>query len=170
MARVLLRSDTRATEFGHLTSIDLELNSVILELVYLACLLNEHGSRVGKIYLFEYGVEIESVAYQNPYSVIAFFKNVSKQSVDWVLDRTLFYSEEKQKRQATVSLEAAKAEEKHQSVIQKKLENLDKAHKLRSKMIKDGIDPSEANHLIGGLLLDQRATLLLPGPRPDKAA
>jgi hypothetical protein len=48
MVEVLLRSDTKATGFGHLTSIDLELNSVLVELVYLSCLGFEYGPSGGK--------------------------------------------------------------------------------------------------------------------------
>jgi hypothetical protein len=59
--------------------------------------------------------------------------------------------------------EKTKAEDKQQSVIGKKLGNLDKAHALRRKLIKDGADPDEVNRLIGGMLFDQRAKLL-PGP------
>jgi pentatricopeptide repeat protein len=169
MGEVLLRSDTKATEFGHLTPIDLELNAVILELFYLSCLSFEYGpSAPGKFYVFEYGGKIQSISYQNPLDVLGYFKNISKKSVDWVLARTLFYQEEKQKRQAVADQEKAKAEERFQSAIEKKLGNLDKAHSLRRKMIKDGIDPDLANQVIGGLLVDQRAKLSLPAP--DKVA
>jgi hypothetical protein len=59
--------------------------------------------------------------------------------------------------------EKTKAEEQNQSAIEKKLGNLDKAHSLRRKLLKEGTDPDEVNRLVGGLLFDQRAKLL-PGP------
>jgi hypothetical protein len=162
MTQVLLKSDTKTTEFGHLTSIDLELNAVILELFYLACLSFEYGPSAAKIYASEYGGEIKSIAYENPLDVLGSFENISKKSADWVLSRTLFYHDN-QRRRAMADPEKTKAEEQHQSTIEKKLGNLDKAHSLRRKLIKDGTDPDEVNRLIGGLLFDQRAKLI-PGP------
>ncbi len=162
MGELILRSDTKATEFGHLTSIDLELNSIIVELAYLSCLSLEYGSNASKLYQFEYGAEIISLEYDNPLDIFAYFKNVSKKSVDWLLARTLFYREERAKRQAEAEKKHAEAERIHQSVIEKKLKNLDTAHKLRQKMIKDGMKPEEASRVIADLLHDQRATLLLP--------
>jgi hypothetical protein len=89
---------------------------------------------------------------------------VPKKSIEWVLARTLFYKEEKAKRQADADKKQAEAEKIRESIVKKKLENLEKAHKLRQKMIKDGTDPDEANQMIAGLLFDQRARLLLPEP------
>jgi hypothetical protein len=163
MTQILLKSDTKTTEFGHLTSIDLELNAVILELFYLACLSFEHGSSAAHIYVSEYGGEIKSIANGNPFDVLGSFENISKKSADWVLSRTLFYHDN-QRRRAKSAQENATVEDK-QPAIEKKLGNLDKAHSLRRKLIKDGADPDEINRLIGGLLFDQRAKLL---PVPDK--
>jgi hypothetical protein len=162
MTQILLKSNTKTTEFGHLTSIDLELNAVILEMFYLACLSFEHGQSAAHIYVSEYGGEIKSIAYENPFDVLGSFENISKKSADWVLSRTLFHHDN-QRRRAMADQEKAKAEDKHQSAIEKKLGNLDKAHALRRKLIKEGTDPDEVNRLIGGLLFDQRAKLL-PGP------
>ena len=162
MTQVLLKSNTKTTEFGHLTSIDLELNAVILELFYLACLSFEHGPSAAHIYVSEYGGEIKSIAYENPFDVLGSFENISKKSADWVLSRALFYHDN-QRRRAMADHEKTKAEENYQSTIEKKLGNLDKAHSLRRKLIKDGADPDEVNRLIGGMLFDQRAKLL-PGP------
>jgi hypothetical protein len=162
MTQILLKSNTKTTEFGHLTSIDLELNAVILELVYLACLSFEHGPSAAHIYVSEYVGEIKSIAYENPFDVLGSFENISKKSADWVLSRTLFHHDN-QKRRARVDQENTIAEEKHQPAIEKKLGNLDKAHSLRRKLIKEGTDPDEVNRLVGGLLFDQRAKLL-PGP------
>ena len=162
MTQVLLKSNTKTTEFGHLTSIDLELNAVILELFYLACLSFEHGPSAAHIYVSEYGGEIKSIAYENPFDVLGSFENISKKSVDWVLSRALFYHDN-QRRRAMADHEKTKAEENYQSTIEKKLGNLDKAHSLRRKLIKDGADPDEVNRLIGAMLFDQRAKLL-PGP------
>jgi hypothetical protein len=162
MTQILLKSDTEATEFGHLTSIDLELNAAILELFYLACLSFEHGESAAKIYTCEYAGEIKTIACENPFNTLGSFENISKKSADWVLSRTLFHHDN-QRRRARAAQENAKAEEKHQSAIEKKLGNLDKAHALRRKLITDGADPDEVNRLVGGLLFDQRAKLL-PGP------
>jgi hypothetical protein len=162
MTQILLKSNTKTTEFGHLTSIDLELNAVILELFYLACLSFEHGESAAKIYAFEYAGEIKSIACENPFDVLGSFENISKKSADWVLSRTLFHHDN-QRRRAMADQEKTKAEEKHLSAIEKKLGNLDKAHSLRRKLITDGADPDEVNRLVGGLLFDQRAKLL-PGP------
>jgi hypothetical protein len=162
MTQILLKSNTKTTEFGHLTSIDLELNAAILELFYLACLSFEHGQSAAHIYVSEYGGEIKSIAYENPFDVLGSFENISKKSADWVLSRTLFHHDN-QKRRARVDQENTIAEEKHQPAIEKKLGNLDKAHSLRRKLITDGADPDEVNRLVGGLLFDQRAKLL-PGP------
>lgn len=104
MGEIVLYCDTKETEFGHLTAIDLEIDSVILELVYLSCLTFEYGKSASKIYVFEYGGKIESLDHENPLEIFGYFKNVSKKSVEWVLDRTIFYREEQAKRQA----EAAK--------------------------------------------------------------
>jgi len=161
MGEIVLRSDTKSTDFGHLTTIDLELNSIILELVYLACLGFEYG-KPGAYYLFKYDAKITALDYENPLHLFGYFGNVSKKSVDWVLARTLFYTEEKAKRQAEADKKAAEAERIHQSVIEKKLGNLEAAHKLRQKLVKDGVDPDEANRMIAGLLVEQRATLLIP--------
>jgi hypothetical protein len=162
MTQILLKSNTKTTEFGHLTSIDLELNAVILELVYLACLSFEHGESAAKIYAFEYAGEIKSIAYENLVDVLGSFENISKKSADWVLSRTLFHHDN-QRRRAMADQEKTKAEEQNQSAIEKKLGNLDKAHSLRRKLLKEGTDPDEVNRLVGGLLFDQRAKLL-PGP------
>ncbi|MEH6951573.1 hypothetical protein V4R08_09540 [Nitrobacter sp. NHB1] len=162
MTQILLKSDTKTTEFGHLTSIDLELNAVILELFYLACLSFEHGPSAAKIYAFEYAGEIKSIDCENSFNALGSFENISKKSADWVLSRTLFYHDN-QRRRAKADPENAKVEEKHQLAIEKKLDNLDKAHSLRRKLITDGADPDEVNRLVGGLLFDQRAKLL-PGP------
>jgi hypothetical protein len=129
----------------------------------------------GELYLFDYQGEVRRIGYQNPIEILKYFGNIPKSAVEWVLARTLFYKEEKAKRQAIASKEqadahkkAAEAEDKHEPVIQKKLKSLEMAHKLRQKLIKDGVDPEEANKMIGALLHDQRAQLLLPSP--DKAA
>jgi hypothetical protein len=164
MTQILLKSDTKTTEFGHLTSIDLELNAIILELVYLACLSFEHGPSAAHIYVSEYGGEVKSIACESPFNALGSFENVSKKSADWVLSRALFYHDN-QRRRAKADQENAKAEEKHQPAIEKKLGNLDKAHALRRKLITDGADPDEVNRLVGGLLFDQRAKLLtVPDP------
>jgi hypothetical protein len=172
MAEVLLHTNTQATEFGHLTSIDLELNSVIVELVYLSCLAQEYGPNAGKVYLFEYGGQITSISYENPLNIFGFFKNVSMKTMYWVLNRTIFFQEEQEKRRAQAAKEwaeagktEAEADEKRQSVIQKKLKNIELGHNLRQKMVRDGVSSDEINQLIGGLLIDQRAQLLLPGPK-----
>ncbi|HTB01568.1 MAG TPA: hypothetical protein VK804_13930 [Bradyrhizobium sp.] len=161
MAQILLRSDTKLTEFGHLTPIDIELNGVILELFYLLCLDKAYDSKAAHYYLYDYDSKVERISYQNPFDILALFKNIPKHCASFILDRTVFYTEEKQRRQAEADKKKAEVEEKHQSVIQKKLANLDKAHKLRQKMIKDGIKAEEATQLVGGLLFDQRAKLLL---------
>ncbi|GAB1717282.1 MAG: hypothetical protein NTAFB05_23240 [Nitrobacter sp.] len=166
MTQILLKSDTKATEFGHLTSIDLELNAVILELVYLACLSFEHGESAAHIYVSEYGGEIKSIDRENPFNALGSFENISKKSADWVLSRTLFYHDN-QRRRARADQENTKAEGKHQPAIEKKLGNLDKAHALRRKMITDGADPDELNRLVGGLLFDQRAKLLSVADQTD---
>jgi hypothetical protein len=165
MTQILLKSNTKAAAFGHLTSIDLELNAVILELAYLACLSFEHGPSASKIYVSEYGGEIKSIVHDNPFDVLGSFENISKKSRDWVLSRALFYHDN-HRRRAMADPEKAKAEEQHQSIIEKKLGNLDKAHALRAKLIKDGADPDELNRLVGGLLFEQRAKLI---PGPDEA-
>ena len=159
MTQILLKSNTQTTEFGHLTSIDLELHAVILELFYLACLGFEHGPSAAHIYVSEYGAEIKSIAYENPFHVLGSFENISKKSADWVLSRALFYHDNQ--RRAIADQEKTEA----QSAIEKKLGNLDRANSLRRKLIKDGADPDEVNRLIGGMLFDQRAKLL-PGPDP----
>jgi hypothetical protein len=164
MAEVVLHSDTKETEFGHLTSLDLELNSLILDLVYLSCLSFEYGT-VGKIYLYEYGAEISRVDYQNPLDIYGFFKNVSKKSIDFVLARTIFFKEEQAKRRAQAEKEQAEAEKAFQSAADKKLKNAERAYKFRQKIIRDGATPDEANQLIAQLLQDQRARLALPPPK-----
>ena len=161
MAQVLLKSDTKTTEFGYLTPIDVELDAVVLELFYLACLIKRYGPDAGKVYRSHYEGEVKRVAYQNPFDLVGFFKNIPKDAAEIILSRTLFYRQECEKRQAEADKKKAEAQAAHQSVIDEKLENLDKAHKLRQKMIKDGIDIEEASKLIGMLLVDQRAELLL---------
>jgi hypothetical protein len=167
MAQVLLKSDTKATDFGFLTPIDIELDSVILELFYLACLIKEYGPKAGDVYTYHYGGQVKRVTYQNPFDILGFFKNIPKHSAEFILSRTVFYKQECEKRQAEADKTKAEAEAVGQTVIQKKLENLDRAHKLRKKMIKDGTDFEEAAKLVGGLLVDQRATLLLDHDKPD---
>jgi hypothetical protein len=164
MTQILLKSDTKTTEFGHLTSIDLELNAAILELAYLACLSFEHGESAAKIYTREYAGEIKSIVCENPFNAVGSYENISKKSADWVLSRALFYHDN-QRRRAKADQENTTAEEKQQQAIEKKLGNLEKAHALRRKLITDGADPDEINRLVGGLLFDQRAKLL-PGPDP----
>jgi hypothetical protein len=110
----------------------------------------------------EYGAEIRALNYENPIDIFAYFKNVSKKSVEVILSRTLFYKEEKAKRQAEAEKKHAEAEKIHESVVEKKLMNLKRAHELRQKIIKDGAKPEDVNRIIAGLLDDQRATLLLP--------
>jgi hypothetical protein len=158
MTQILLKSNTQTTEFGHLTSIDLELNAVILELVYLACLSFEHGESAARIYTGEYAGEIKSIDSENPFNALGSFENILKKSADWVLSRTLFHHDN-HRRRAKANQENTKAE----SAIEKKLGNLDKAHALRRKLITDGADPDEVNRLVGGLLFDQCAKLI-PGP------
>ena len=161
MALVLFTSDTKTTEFGRLTPVDTELDSVVLDLFYLTCLFEEYGPKAGAVYRNHYEVVIEKLAYRNPFDVVALLKNVSKGSAEFILSRTLFYRQECQKREAEAEKKKAEAQAEHQSVISKKLDNLDKAHKLRQKMIKDGIDIEEASKIVGGLLVDQRAELIL---------
>jgi hypothetical protein len=172
MGEVILRADTKASEFGHLTGVDIELDAIIIELVYLSCLAFEFETAAGKMYLFEYGAEIKQLDYKNPFDIFAYFKNVSKKSVEWVFDRTLFYKEERAKRQADADKKKAEADKKkaeaekiHQSVIEKKLKNLELAHKLRQKMLKDGVSPDEVNQMVAYLLQEQKAQLLLPSPK-----
>lgn len=165
MGKIHLHYDTKSSELGHLTPIDLELNSLIIDLVYLAAVCYE-GKRYGhsseKMYIHDYGGEVVEVQFKNPLDIWALFKNLTQVPVDWVLQRAVFYEEEKAKRHAEAEILGVKVEHERQTTIEKKLKNISAAHDLRKKMIKDGVDPEEATKLIGGLLFDQRARLSSP--------
>jgi hypothetical protein len=154
----------------------LEIISTIVDLFYFAC-LRAHIEGDPIVYrgignfpsgapsfptrmrlLAEYDAEIEVIQFHNPLEVGAFFRNVSERTANWVLERTLFYREERERRQLQNEIS-------RQRLIDMKLKNAEKAVSLRKKLIKGGLPADEAAELLGNLISDQQARIRVDGAR-----
>ena len=107
--------------------------------------------------LFDYSAEIEVVQFRNPLEISAFFKNISMRTARWVLDRTIFYQQERDKREIANEIS-------RQKLLEMKLTNAGKAVVTRRKLIRGGLSEEEATRLLGNLLSDQQASARITGP------
>ncbi|MBB2749775.1 UNVERIFIED_ORG: hypothetical protein GGI57_000441 [Rhizobium aethiopicum] len=152
MAVVNIRMDTRNSVAGALLPQDIELNILAVELFYYACAFWQRVNVHGRTEDIGTSVVVDQITFSNPFDIWAFFKSIPVGLATEVLDRTLYYRTEIERRSA----EAAKA---RQSVISAKLDNLRKANEIRNELLSSGTDPDELTRLLAHILSDQGATL-----------
>ena len=158
MATLEVILDPEIQRKGELGPLDTELLFAIIDLFYFLCVIKTNGKMGSQVYLHHYGILLEQVKYSSPFDVVAFLKNISLETAKGVLDRVLFYSEEKEKKSLeneSLSLDNAK----------KKLELIRAAHDLREQLVADGVDPEIATKQLGRLLQHQKSKFLLSGPK-----
>ncbi|TAW06640.1 hypothetical protein ELI25_29690 (plasmid) [Rhizobium ruizarguesonis] len=152
MAVVNITMDTRKSLASALLPQDIELNILAIELFYYACASWRSKGFQRAADDIGVSVEIDQITFSNPFDIWAFFKSIPVGLAVEVLDRTLYYRTEIERRSA----EAAKV---RQSVISDKLDNLRKANEIRNELLSAGTDPEEITHLLAQILSDQGATL-----------
>ncbi|TBY68962.1 hypothetical protein E0H51_31635 [Rhizobium leguminosarum bv. viciae] len=152
MAVVNIRMDTRNSVAKALLPQDVELNILAIELFYYACTSWHLSGFQRAADDIGVSVEIDQITLSNPFDIWAFFKSIPVGLAAEVLDRTLYYRVEIERRSA----EAAKV---RQSLISDKLDNLRKANELRNELLSSGTDPDEVTRLLAQILSDQGATL-----------
>jgi hypothetical protein len=156
MATLEVILDPEKQRKGELGPLDAELVFAIIDLFYFLCLIKAKGKNGKDHYLHDYGILLQQVKYSSPLDVVAYLKNISLETAKGVLDRVLFYSEEKEKKSLeneSLSLDNAK----------KKLELIRAAHDLRNNLVADGVDPEIATEQLGRLLAQQRSNFFLSG-------
>lgn len=152
MAVVNIRMDTRNSVAGVLLPQDIELNILAIELFYYACASWQAVNFRRGIEDIGTSVIVDQITFSNPFDIWAFFKSIPVGVAGEVLNRTLYYRTEIERRTA----EAAKV---RQSVISDKLDNLRKANQIRNELLSTGTDPDEVTHLLAQILSEQGATL-----------
>ncbi|ENN89528.1 hypothetical protein RHSP_60559 [Rhizobium freirei PRF 81] len=152
MAVVNISMDTRKSLARALLPQDIELNILAIELFYYACASWHSKDFLRAADDIGVSVEVDQITFSNPFDIWAFFKSIPSGLATEVLDRTVYYRTEVERRAA----EAAKA---RQSVISDKLDNLRKANELRAELLSSGTDPDEVTRLLAQILSDQGATL-----------
>ena len=164
MDKIHLRLDTKGTELGFLSPQDLELNGAVLDLFYMLCLNLEAGhtpikSNPGYEYLFHYSLKVDKVEFSNPFDIWATLRNISNDTVKLALDRTLFFQSELKRRDAEVDKIRTETEISQQTVIAKKLENIQTALEMRKKFFKSDLASDDIAKQIAHLLSNQGLTL-----------
>lgn len=152
MAVVHVSMDTKRSRAGALLPRDVELNVMLVELFYFAC-VTQHS--LGRPHLgrdIGTDVVIDRIGLSNPFDIWAFLKTIPVGLAKTVADRTIFYKSEAAKRNA----EAGRAQ---QGVISDKLDNLRKANEIRNELLSSGHDAEFVTEMIGQILNDQGATL-----------
>lgn len=74
MAEVVLRAEIKESELGVLMPVDIQINSSIVELLYLVSLTQQNGPLLETAYLFDnidYKAEIKHVSYNSPFEILA---------------------------------------------------------------------------------------------------
>lgn len=153
MALVKVSMNTMKSPLGELVPLDVQLNSLCLDLFLIACL-----DEVNEKPYFGYRVTIKEIRYTNPFDIIALLKAIPVGAAEFVLQRTLFYKQEAERRD--IANELAR-----QEIISKKLDNLSKASALQRQLV-DGRhgDDAQSVRLLGDILRDQRADMTVSGP------
>lgn len=152
MAVVHITMNTRRSPAGVLLPQDVELNILALELFYYACAaLLQEGDNYP---LADIGTDVvvDQIGLSNPFDIWAFLKSIPAGVAREVLDRTVFYRAELDRRDA----ETGKL---RQGVVSDKLDNLRKANEVRKELIASGGDPDDVTRQLAEILRDQSATI-----------
>jgi hypothetical protein len=151
MAHVLIRMNTKLSPLGELVPLDVELNSLALGIFNFACLTQTLGQNrpLGRV---GYEIAITDIRYSNPFDISAVLKSVTKELADFILNRTIFYPQEGDRR----LIENAKLRE---DVISRKLDDLERAYELRNKFINQGGGTEDAVQALEDILAVQNATI-----------
>jgi hypothetical protein len=163
MAVVLVSMDTSLSPSVPFSPVGLELISGTLDLLYFVCLRAQTGL-LHRVLIEGYAVEIDRIDFSNPIHLWAFFKNVSSGTVHSILDRTVYYRLERERR----TLENQKL---RQEVIALQLKNAERIPRARRKLIEGGLSEKAAERLLGRLIADQSLTIEVepPNRRPIRA-
>ena len=163
MGKIHLYHDTKRSELRFLSPLDLELNSAIIDLFYILCIQIEDIERARPqrkfIYRMNYSLEIDILRFSNPFDIWGTLKNISKDTVQFALERTIFFQTELRKRNAEAKKIETETEDLQQNIIEKKLKNLSAIHELRKQFLADGIASDDAVRQIAVSLDDQRSSL-----------
>jgi hypothetical protein len=149
MAVIHLWMDTRRSKFQALLPQDLELNALALELFYHAC---RNWSSPQPALDLQPGLIIDQISLTNPFDLWGYMRSVSLVLANEVLDRTLFYQTENERRRAEVG-------RIRQGEISDKLDNIRKANALRDELVARGADPIEVTKLLALIISDQEANI-----------
>lgn len=161
MAAFGIRLDTEKSLLKKLHPRDPELHSLILETINLIILKIEFGDKASHFYQYEweaYGLQLAGIRYTNPFDIWGTIKGISRDTGLAVLERTLFYKKEAERRELENQLT-------RQDIISRKLDNIEKADALRKRLLDGGQDPDEAMRVVGEILADQHAKLVPGNPR-----
>jgi hypothetical protein len=168
MAYIKFELNTSASPLGFLSPLDLELASAVIDTFYLTCLRRELASRFSggsiqspisrstyprrNVIMSNYEIKIEVISFSNPLGIGAFLQNVTVGTAQRILERTLFYSQERDRREINNNIA-------RQTLIDLKLRNVQKAAAVRKKLISQGLSEDDATKAIGSLLNDEGASL-----------
>lgn len=151
VARIQITYDSKEGGVGELLPIDIALCGQLLDIFYLTCLIRQ------EIRPDEYQIRIDRVSYSNPFDILAFLKNVSKETAKFVLDRTIFYKQERERLELSNEL-------LREDVIAKRIDNMSKINQLRKDLQQENVPVEQSAEQMARILADQRATLQIPPP------
>ncbi|KQU93899.1 hypothetical protein [Devosia sp. Root105] len=200
-----IRIDTKKSASKALLPTDLALSAQILDVIYALALNeqrrweSEYQGMVGVPYDGDNALPaapkgpspltIKVVRFSNPFDVVGFVKGITKPMIDAVLDRTLYYKQEVQRRELEnaqtargfelgdqevklrkqdvalrrqeVALKKQEAELKKQEAIEKKIENAGKVMSLldRAKQHDGRHDDEQVMRALAEIIADQDAVL-----------
>ena len=169
MAYLELTLNTSHLQLGFLSPLDLEIASAVVDIFYTTCLRQELLVRSGlrpefsgpiprsilprrNVITREYDAKIEVINFSNPLTIGVLLRNITVQTAQRILDRTLFYTQERERR--TIDNDIA-----CQHLIDLKLKNVQKAAEVRKKLISSGFSEEDAARAIGKVLFDENLTL-----------
>ena len=149
MGQFNVHFDTKRSDDRQLSSLDMLLNTLLVECIYLAALAKDKKAKMPlrRFYVDDGSAVITLLEYSNPLDISALVKSVTEIPVNWVLERSLFYSQSKDGREI-------ENENRRQDAIKKKLENVSLLIDVRAKALAIGIEADETTKIIGQVLHD----------------
>ncbi|MGP0057705.1 MAG: hypothetical protein ACLPID_00240 [Beijerinckiaceae bacterium] len=154
MARLRISVNTSGSKLGFLSPADLEILSAFVDIFYLTCLRQERAT-IGappslRNILSDYDVQIEFIEFHNPLQIGAFLRNISHRTACSILNRTVFYQEERDRRQIENQIS-------RQRLVEMTMKNAVKAVDTRKKLIKGGLSEEQATRIMASILHSQQA-------------
>lgn len=155
MTVVHIKVDPRRTPKGFIGPQDIQITFQIVELFYYAC---AYVRGYQNLYPIENSIDksvfIDSVSYNSPLNIWAYFKDIPLSAARAVLDRVLYFESENRRRHA-------EADRVEQAVISDKLDNFRKANEIRKEFGSGELNFDLVTTQLADLIGDQAARIEL---------